>query len=398
MLHRMVLISTLFSLSQAVYAEPPPIRIGVIGPFSAKSSSDMGESLRGGARVFLSDLNQMGGVLGRKIELIERDDEAKPELGVALAKKMIAEDKVVAVVGFANTGVALQAAKVFQEAKIPLIVTVATGAKLSEQFMPPAIHDSYIFRLAASDKLQPVAILSDVIDKRKLTQIAILHDDSPYGQFGKDSLLAEMKTRKLAPVAVESVKIGETDMQKQVASAKAAGAQIIILYCLPNEAIAIANSVSRAHLNIPLAGSWVLSQHTFAEQAGGNAEGVRMPITFIENESTRSNGFVLSYLRINKVKHIPSAVSAAQTYDALRILSLAIMQANSTVPSEIKAALENMKYEATSTIVTRYKKPFSSSDHEAITQNMLFMGEVRHGKVSYAYKEDASSSLISRTR
>ena len=398
MLHRMVLISTLFSLSQAVYAEPPPIRIGVIGPFSAKSSSDMGESLRGGARVFLSDLNQMGGVLGRKIELIERDDEAKPELGVALAKKMITEDKVVAVVGFANTGVALQAAKVFQEAKIPLIVTVATGAKLSEQFMPPAVQDSYIFRLAASDKLQPVTILNDVIDKRKLTQIAILHDDSPYGQFGKDSLLAEMKTRKLVPVAVESVKVGETDMQKQVASAKAAGAQIIILYCLPNEAIAIANSLSRARVNIPLAGSWVLSQHTFAEQAGGNAEGVRMPITFIENESTRSNGFVLSYLRINNVKHIPSAVSAAQTYDALRILSLAIMQANSTVPSEIKAALENMKYEATSTIVTRYKKPFSSSDHEAITQNMLFMGEVRHGKVSYAYKEDASSSLISRTR
>ena len=210
--------------------------------------------------------------------------------------------------------------------------------------------------------------------------------------------MAEMKTRKLVPVAVESVKVGETDMQKQVASAKAAGAQIIILYCLPNEAIAIANSLSRARVNIPLAGSWVLSQHTFAEQAGGNAEGVRMPITFIENESTRSNGFVLSYLRINNVKHIPSAVSAAQTYDALRILSLAIMQANSTVPSEIKAALENMKYEATSTIVTRYKKPFSSSDHEAITQNMLFMGEVRHGKVSYAYKEDASSSLISRTR
>ena len=86
-------------------AEGEPIRIGIIGPFTSRSSSDMGESIRGGARVFESDLNQIGGVLGRKIELVERDDQAKPEIGVAMAKDLIEKEKVVAVVGFANTGV-----------------------------------------------------------------------------------------------------------------------------------------------------------------------------------------------------------------------------------------------------------------------------------------------------
>ncbi|WP_423679015.1 MULTISPECIES: ABC transporter substrate-binding protein [unclassified Undibacterium] len=394
---RSLLTGLLLCLSGAVHAEEPPIRIGVIGPFTGKSSTDMGESIRGGARVFQADLNQIGGVLGRKIEIIERDDQAKPELGVAMAKELIEKEKVVAVVGYANTGVALQAAKVFQDAKIPLIVSVATGAGLTK-FMPPAVPHSYVFRLSASDSIQPVAMLHDVVDKRKLTQIAILHDDTPYGQFGKDNLVAELQKRKLAPVSVQSVKIGEQDMTSQMAQAKQAGAQVIILYCLSSEAAAAANSMSKAKVNLPLVGSWILSQKSFADTAGGNAEGARMPVTFIESDSTRSSSFSLSYLRLNNAKHIPSAVAAAQTYDALRLLSLAIMQANSTESEKIKDALEDMKYEATSTVVTRYKKPYTKTDHEAITQSMIVMGEIRKGKVSYAYKEDANSGLMVRTK
>jgi len=127
------------SLTSVSFADEAPIRIGIIGPFSAKSSLDMGESIRGGARVFESDLNQIGGVLGRKIELVERDDQAKPEVGTAMAKELSEKEKVVAVVGFANTGVALQAATVFQNAKIPLIISGATGAKVTQQFMPPVV-------------------------------------------------------------------------------------------------------------------------------------------------------------------------------------------------------------------------------------------------------------------
>ncbi|MFZ6773772.1 ABC transporter substrate-binding protein [Undibacterium sp. SXout7W] len=394
-----LLVTLLLSCSVLAQAEDATIRIGVIGPFTGKSSTDMGESLRGGARVFLQDINQIGGILGRKIELVERDDLAKPEVGVAMAKELIEKEKVVAVVGFANTGVAIPAAKVFQDAKIPLIISVATGANITKQYMPPAVPVSYIFRVSASDSLQPAAILKDAIDKRKLTQIAILHDDTPYGQFGKDNMMAELQKRKISPVLVESFKIGDQDMTAQLTRARQAGAQIVALYCLSSEAAMVANGINKIKWNVPLTGSWTLSQHSFAELAGANAEGARMPVTFIENESSnRSSSFSASYVRYNNVKSIPSAVAAAQTYDALRILSLAIMQANSTDPEQIRLALEDMKYDATSTVITRYKKPFSKTDHEAIVQNMIFMGEVRKGRVNYAYKEDANSGLIVRTK
>lgn len=380
-------------------AESEPIRIGIIGPFSGKSSTDMGESIRGGARVFLHDINQIGGVLGRRIELVERDDQAKPETGVAMSRELLTQEKVVAVVGFGNTGVVLASAQLFQDARVPLIISAATGQKIKQQFMPPAQPHSYIFRVAASDALQPWAILNDVIDRRGLSKFAVLHDDSPYGQFGKEALLAELERRKMSALTVESFKVGAQDMSAQLARAHQAGAQIVLLYCLGSEAAMIANQISKAHLNLALAGSWTLSQRSFTELAGSNAEGARMPVTFIENQSSnRSNGFVMAYQRINQVKSIPSAVSAAQTYDALRLLTLAMMQANSSDGEQIRLALEDMQYEATSTVITRYKKPFSKTDHEAITQNMLVIGEIRKGQVNYAYKEDAKNSHTARMK
>ncbi|MFC6519969.1 hypothetical protein ACFQAT_09485 [Undibacterium arcticum] len=91
-------------------------------------------------------------------------------------------------------------------------------------------------------------------------------------------------------------------------------------------------------------------------------------------------------------------MAAAQTYDALRLVALAMFQANSTEGPKVQAALENLRQHTTSTVVSRYYLPFSPSDHEAIALNMVVMGEIRNGKVVYAYKEDASRGSIARTK
>ena len=380
-------------------AEEPTLKIGIVGPLTGKSSEDMGQSIIGGARVFVVDMNQMGGVLGRKIELVERDDQGKADVGVALAKELVEKQKVVAVVGFGNTGVAIPAAKVFQEAHVPLIVSGATGATLTKSFLPPAYPVSYIFRIAASDALQPIVILNDVIDRRKLTKIALLHDESPYGQFGKQSMLAELDRRKIVPVTVASFKVGDEDMTAQLQRAKDSGAQAIVLYCLGPDAATVLRSAEKLKLKLPVLGPWGLSQQAFIDRSGASAEGARMAVTFIENElSSVSNQFSLAYRKINKVNKIPSAVAAAQTYDALRLLTLAMYQANSAEGPKIVAALENLSQHTTSTVMSRYYKPFSATDHEAVSLNMIFMGEIHDGKVGFAYKEDASSGSIARAK
>lgn len=394
-----VAVAAAFAAGMSLAADLPPIRIGVVGPFSGKSSTDMGESIRGGARVFADEVNALGGLLGRKVELVEKDDEARPELGVKAAKELIETDKVVATVGYANTGVALPSSKLFQDAKIPLIVSASTGADITRQFAAPKVPVSYVFRVAASDALQPVALLNDLLDRRHISEIALLHDESPYGRFGRDNVLAELERRKMKPVAVESFKVGDKDMSAQLTRVRDAGAKAIVLYCLGTEAAMIAKSAAKLKLKLPMAGSWTLSQRAFLDLSGASGEGSRMAVTYIEDEiSSLRNAFSLAYRRVNKTDRIPSAVAAAQTYDALRLLYLAIFQAGSTDGDAIRKALEDLKYPTQSTIVTRYDHPFTPTDHEAISLNMIVMGEVRGGRVVYAYPEDASSALIARVK
>jgi branched-chain amino acid transport system substrate-binding protein len=84
----------------------------------------------------VAQLNHNGGIGGKKIELVERDDESKP--GVQLAQELINSERIVAAVGIANTPVALAASRFYQESKVPIIIPVAMGSVVSKQFQPQA--------------------------------------------------------------------------------------------------------------------------------------------------------------------------------------------------------------------------------------------------------------------
>src|SRR6478609_7706577 len=140
-----------------------PIKIGVDGPFTGGSSS-MGVSMRDGVRLATAEINKSGGVLGRQIVLVERDDEAKNERGVQIAQELINKEKVVAVVGYINTGVALASQRFFQEAKIPVFNNVATGSLITHQF--DSQPENYICRNAAHDSIQAPMIVEEAITRR----------------------------------------------------------------------------------------------------------------------------------------------------------------------------------------------------------------------------------------
>jgi branched-chain amino acid transport system substrate-binding protein len=128
-----------------------PIKIGVSGPFTG-GSAPMGVSMRDGVKLAVAEINAKGGVLGRQIQLVERDDEAKNERGVQIAQELINKEKVVATVGYINTGVALASQRFYQEAKIPVMNNVATGSIITKQFADQP--ENYIFRNSANDQIQ----------------------------------------------------------------------------------------------------------------------------------------------------------------------------------------------------------------------------------------------------
>ncbi len=364
-----------------------PIKIGVSGPFTGGSSS-MGVSMRDGVRLAAQEINAAGGVLGRQIQLIERDDEAKNERGVQIAQELINREKVVATVGFINTGVALAAQRFYQDAKIPVMNNVATGSVITQQFKDAP--ENYVFRNAAHDSIQAPMIVEEAVGRRGFKKVAILADSTNYGQLGRADLEKALELKGIKPVAVEKFNIKDVDMTAQLLKAKEAGAEAILTYGIGPELAQIANGMTKLGWKVPMIGSWTLSMANYIDNAGPGGEGARMPQTFIQEPTTpKRQSFIVSYLKTFNPKNsrIDSPVSAAQGYDSIYLLAAAIKQAGGTEGPKVKAALEDLKTPVEG-VVTTYNKPFSKTDHEAITANIPVFGEVKGQRVVYAYPED----------
>ncbi len=365
------------------------IKIGVSGPLSG-GSSPMGISMRDGVKLAADEINKAGGILGRKIELVERDDEAKNERGVQVTQDLINREHVVATLGFINTGVALASQRFYQQAKIPVIDNVATGSIITQQFLPPKYPKNYIFRIAASDKIQSHMIVEEAVVKRKFTKVAILADSTNYGQLGRQDLEKALAARGMKPVAEEKFNIKDTDMTAQLLRAKEAGAQAILTYGIGPELAQIANGMAKLGWKVPMIGSWTLSMANYIDNAGKNGEGARMPQTFIQEPNTpKRKEFINAYIKAYHPAHdrIPSPVSAAQGYDSMYVLAAAIKQAGSADSAKIQQALENLNTKVNG-VVTTYDHPFTSTNHEAIDVKDTVMGEVKDGFVVYAYESD----------
>ncbi len=391
-MHR-IATAILLSAPFAAVLAADPIKIGVDGPFTGGSSS-MGVSMRDGVRLAIDEINKAGGVLGRQLVAVERDDEAKNERGVQIAQEFINKEKVTAVVGYINTGVALASQRFFQEAKIPVLNNVATGSVITHQFDKEP--DNYVFRNAAHDSIQAPMIVEEAVTRRGYKKLAILADSTNYGQLGRQDLETALKAKSISPVAVEKFNIKDVDMTAQLLKAKEAGAEAVLTYGIGPELAQIANGMTKLGWKVPIIGSWTLSMANYIDNAGPGGEGARMPQTFIqEPTNAKRQSFIISYLKTFNPKNarMDSPVSAAQGYDSVYLLAAAIKQAGSTDGPKIKAALEDLKTPVEG-VVTTYNRPFTKTDHDAISANIPVFGEVKGGKVIYAYADDQKKASV----
>jgi branched-chain amino acid transport system substrate-binding protein len=366
---------TAIALAAATASYAQNIKIGVTGPFTGGSSS-MGVSMRDGVRLAVDEINKAGGVMGRKIEVVERDDEARNERGVQIAQELINKEKVTATVGYINTGVALASQRFFQEAKIPVMNNVATGSLVTHQFDDQP--ENYIFRNAAHDSIQAPMIVEEAITRRGYKKVAILADSTNYGQLGRADLETALQLKGVKAVAVEKFNIKDVDMTAQLLKAKEAGAEVVLTYAIGPELAQIANGMTKLGWKVPMIGSWTLIQ---------------------EPTTPKRQAFIISYLKTFNPKNarIDSPVSAAQGYDSIYLLAAAIKQANSTDGPKIKAALEDLKTPVEG-VITTYTKPFTAKDHEAITANIPVFGEVKGQRVVYAYADDQKKASEVRVK
>lgn len=370
------------------------IKIGVIGPFTGPSS-DFGIPMLNGIKLAVEEINAVGGYFGRSLELVIKNDQGDPNTGLKGAEELVAE-KVITTIGFCNTGVAMKALDVFQKAKIPLIVPCATGTPITTKFAAP---DSYIFRTSARDAIQAPFVVQDII-KRDWQKVALFADTTGYGDAGLADVVAALQQKGLEPVHVARFGLGVQDLTSELKAARLAGANVIFSYTVGTENAVIAKGKKRLNWKVPQVGAWPLSFPFFIEGAKDAAEGALMAQTFIaEPSNERRRAFLSAYAR-NYKQTLKVPMAAAQGYDAAYLLLYSwfgVKIDTVLTGTVIKAALENMPRTYFGVVAT-YEKPFSLNDKDAITANMLVMGKVHQGAVTFAYPEGAQQSIFSKRK
>ncbi|MDP3170531.1 MAG: ABC transporter substrate-binding protein [Polaromonas sp.] len=370
-----------------------PIRLGLILPLTG-GSSDMGNSARIGAQVAVDEINAVGGYLGRRLELVIRDDQANNDIGLAHAEELVLKEKVTATIGFCNTGVAMKALDVFQNNQHILIVPCATGTAITGKY--PA-EKSFIFRTSARDQLQSRFLVADIV-KRKLQKVALLVDTTGYGDLGLKDLEAALLAAGLKPHIVLRFKVGVKTLDDELKQIKESGADALIGWTVGPEQGVIAASRTKVGLKVPQYGPWTLGHSSAFEGSDGGAHGALMVQTVLPNLTMERNStFLRGYAKLSKERPIGSMMSAAQTYDSVHLLLRAMFVAKGDLSSaSLKKSLENLP-QVYRGVVTTYERPFKPNDHDAISANMLWMGTWQSGDRAYAYKEDeARASVIRR--
>lgn len=342
-------------------------------------TDDYGKAALMGLTLALEEYNAKGGYKGQKVEAVVYDDETKPAKGVENITRLITRDKVFAVVGPVNSGVALAIIDIAQKMEMPLMDTIATAEPIIERYAKAP--KNYIYRVSLNDGIQ-TSFMIDHIQKKKFQRIGLIHDSTGWGQSGRDTALRLLKEAKIQVVAGPEVfDQNDTDMTSQLTKMKDAKTEFIISYSLAPAGVQIAKSMQKIGLKVPWTSTWALIAPNFLKLGGADLiEGVMAVTSYTPDHSENAKKLhakVEARFKAEGGDFHP--VATAQTYDGARLVLRALDRVGPDA-KKIRDALEEVSDFADA--VTKMKpQPYSKDNHEALGRDSGFLAIWRNGKL-----------------
>jgi len=358
--------AVLFGMSLAEAQEP--IRIGQISALSGPSAQS-GEAIARGLTIAIEEINSAGGLLdGRKLELVQRDDQSSPPRGLTAARELIFNEKVAAVFGGIDSPVALAIVPLANQEKVPFVISWAAATGITRNNTDP----NYVFRVSAVDALVDVKLLDYASKKFGAKKIGLMLINNPWGQSNQKGLeAADAENDAAEIVGAEKFEAADVDMVPQLTRLREAGAEAIVLVSTAPPGAQMMKSRERMGWSVPVVSHWGISGGRFPELAGPTAGEAHFIQTYsFFGEQSEAGKRVLETLKakypdIKGPEDIFSPVGTANAYDAMHLLALAIKQAGSTDGPAIQQALEKLGTEYAGLIKT-YSAPFSATEHDAL--------------------------------
>ncbi len=272
----------IFIVVFSVSGADEPLKIGVYGPLSGDAAM-VGQTMVEGVQLATKQINEAGGIDGRMIELVIEDDEQSPKVAVSAVNKLVYNDEVMAVIGTVNSSCTLASMEVTQDAEIPHITPISSGASITN------VGNPWIARIQASDLLQAGAITRYAVDDLRAKKIGLLYQSDDYGSGAMEVIVQVLKDEYgMELVANEAFESNALDMTPQLLSVQKAGAEVLIIWTMYQQGALIAKQARDLGITAPIMGGGGLTNKKLYELGGDAVVGLVNSQTFFADKSKAS--------------------------------------------------------------------------------------------------------------
>jgi branched-chain amino acid transport system substrate-binding protein len=327
-------------------------------------------------QLYIEKINAAGGVLGRKLELVNYDDGSEASKANGFAKRLIESDQVNVLIGGTTTGATMSMAPLVEKAGIPFI-SLAGGVIVTDPVK------KWIFKTPHTDRMAAEKVFEDM-KKRGIAKVALLSETSGFGQSGRKEAQASAAKYGVTLVADETYGPKDTDVTAQLAKIKATpGVQAVFVFGLGQGPAVVTKNYGQLAMNaLPLYQSHGVASEEYIKLAGKAAENVRLPspaLTIANSlpSEDAQKPVVVGYEKTyrDQYKTDPSTFGG-YALDALNLAVDAIRRAGSTDKEKVRNALEQTKGFVGATGVFN----MSPSDHMGLDLSAFRMVEIRNGQ------------------
>ena len=312
--------------------EKETIKIGVILPLTGEAAS-AGENSLAGIVLAVKEVNDKGGILGRKIELIIEDDKCSSE-GVNAMNKLINIDKVVAVLGPACSASGGPALPIVQENKIPAVIT-ASAPHLTK------IGD-YIFRVYPSDTFQGEFAAEYIFNELEKKKVAVIYVKNDWGQGLRDVFVQKFKELGGEIISDDAVTQETKDFRTQLTKIKSSEAEILYFPVYPANGIAAFKQIKELGFDIPVIGADSFSWEEVIKSDYGDG------ILFTLAKFDTPEDFKSKINSLSGYENLEVMYAAPLYYDAAKVMLEAIEKAGKLDKQSIRDALARTSYKGVS--------------------------------------------------
>lgn len=361
---------------RAPFKGEPEIHIGVLAPLSGEFAESGGLPIVNAALLAAQQVNDRGGLVVREqsyhVVLHVEDDQDTPQLAVEAARKLIVQDRVVALVGAPLSRIAIPVATVAENEGIPLISPSSTNPATTQ-------GKRYVFRMAFLDSFQGQAIARFVSQDLGVRRAAVLYDiASAYNRDLAKFFRQQFEADGGEVVAFESYTTDEQDWSHQLATIHAQTPEVLFLPNYTTEVLSQVRQARQMAITATLVGGDAWSNFTSGERAEMNGA-YYSAHWWPRATSEATQAFVEAYQRA--YGYLPTDQNAALTYDAFGMLFQAIQEAGKTDPASIRDGLARMtRY----TGVTGHMEYHGTGD----PSRSIVMLQIREGEAVFSRQID----------